>query len=89
MELQKTRAESCSEEISETLDNRGEPAWCGLLDPIPGGSMASEILTREEVFRDQEDQVRVNKDPCEAAKKDPYQHCKAAEEKISPSQGSS
>ncbi|XP_013375795.1 PREDICTED: protein PRR14L isoform X2 [Chinchilla lanigera] len=95
LELQRTHAESCCEETSETLDNRGEPGWCGLVDPTAGGSMASEILDREEktksmelkVFRDQGEQAEVNRDPGEGARKDPHQHSTAAEEKISPSQG--
>ncbi|KAM6166731.1 protein PRR14L [Erethizon dorsatum] len=94
LELQRTHAESC-EETSETLDNRGEPGWCGLVDPTTGGFMASEILDREEkttsmelkVFRDQGEQAELNREPGEGAKKDPHQHSTAAEEKISPSQG--
>ncbi|XP_023561607.1 protein PRR14L isoform X2 [Octodon degus] len=93
-ELQRTHAESCCEEASETLDNRGEPGWCGLVDLTVGASMASEILDREEktksmelkVFSDQGEQAEVNRDPGEGAKKDPHQHSTTAEEKIGPSQ---
>ncbi|XP_033618235.1 protein PRR14L isoform X1 [Fukomys damarensis] len=95
LELQRTHAESCCEETSEILDNRGEPRWYGLVDPTTGDSMASEISNRAEktksmelkVFRDQGDQAEVNKDPCEGGKKDPCPHSTAAEEKIIPSQG--
>ncbi|CAK7314713.1 Protein PRR14L [Vulpes lagopus] len=94
LELQRTRAESCCEETSGTLDHGGEPGRCGLVDSTAGGSVASGILDREEktksvelkVFRDQGDQAEIIRDPCEGAKEDPHQHSTAAEEKISLSQ---
>uniref|UniRef100_K9J0S5 Tantalus-like domain-containing protein n=1 Tax=Desmodus rotundus TaxID=9430 RepID=K9J0S5_DESRO len=93
LELQRTPAESC-EETLETLDHGGKPGRCGLVDSTAGGSVASEILDREEktksmelkVFRDQGDQVEIVRDPCEGAKEDPCQHSTATEEKISSSQ---
>ncbi|XP_037366851.1 protein PRR14L isoform X2 [Talpa occidentalis] len=94
LELQRTHAESCCEETSETLDHGGEPGRCGLVDSTAGGSVASGILTREEkaksmelkVFRNQGDQEKIVRHPCEGTKEDPHQHSTAAEEKISPSQ---
>uniref|UniRef100_A0A452SHF7 Proline rich 14 like n=1 Tax=Ursus americanus TaxID=9643 RepID=A0A452SHF7_URSAM len=94
LELQRTRAESCCEETSGTLDHGGEPGRCGLVDSTAGGSVASGILDREEktksmelkVFRDQGDQAEIVRDPYEGAKEDPHQHSTAAGEKISPSQ---
>ncbi|XP_039717969.1 protein PRR14L isoform X8 [Pteropus medius] len=93
LELQRTHAESCFEETSETLDHGGELGRCGLVD-FTAGSVASGILDREEktksmelkVFRDRGDQVEIVRDPCEGAKEDLCQHSTAAEEKISPSQ---
>lgn len=94
LELQRTRAESCCEETSGTLDHGGEPGRCGLVDSTAGGSVASGILDRKEktksvelkVVRDQGDQAEIVRDPCEGAKEDPHQHSTAAEEKISLSQ---
>lgn len=91
--LQRTHAEGCREESSETLDCRGKNGWCGLVDPTRD-PMAYEILDREErpksmepkVFRDQGDQAQVFRDPCEGAKEDPCQHSTATKEKICPCQ---
>ncbi|XP_029400968.1 protein PRR14L isoform X2 [Mus pahari] len=91
--LQRTHAEGCHEETSETLDCGGKNGWCGLVDPTRD-SMAYEILDREErpksmepkVFRDQGDQAQVFRDPCEGAKEDPCQHSTATKEKICPCQ---
>ncbi|XP_036077338.1 protein PRR14L isoform X2 [Rousettus aegyptiacus] len=93
LELQRTHAESCCEETSETLDHGGEPGRYGLVD-FTAGSVASGILDREEktksmelkVFRDRGDQVEILRGPCEGTKEDLCQHSTAAEEKISPSQ---
>lgn len=94
LELQRTHAESCCEETSETSDHGGEPGRCGLVDSTAGSSVASGILDREEktksmelkVFRDRGNQVEIVRDLCEGAKEDPRQHSTAAEAKISPSQ---
>lgn len=94
LELQRTHAESCCEETSETSDHGGEPGRCGLVDSTAGSSVASGILAREEktksmelkVFRDRGNQVEIVRDLCEGAKEDPRQHSTAAEAKISPSQ---
>lgn len=95
LELQRTHAEGCCEETFETLDYGGKTGWCGLVDPTARGPVAFELLDREErtksmepkVFRDQEDQAEVFRDPCEGAKEDPCQHSTATKEKICPSQG--
>ncbi|XP_028613920.1 protein PRR14L isoform X2 [Grammomys surdaster] len=91
--LQRTHAEGCCEESSETLDYGGKTGWCGLVDPTRD-PMACEILAREErpksmepkVFRDQGDQAPVFRDLCEGAKEDLCQHSTATKEKICPSQ---
>ncbi|XP_008059724.1 protein PRR14L [Carlito syrichta] len=93
LELQRTHAESC-EETCETLDHRGQPGRCGLVDLTAVGSVASGILDREEknksmklkVFREQGDQAEIIRGSCEEAKEDPHQHSSATEEEISPSQ---
>ncbi|GAB1289538.1 Proline-rich 14-like [Apodemus speciosus] len=92
--LQRTHAEGCPEESSETLDYGGKNGWCGLVDPTRG-PMAYESLDREErpksmepkVFRDQGDQAQVFRGPCEGAKEDPCQHSTATKEKMRPRQG--
>lgn len=94
LELQRTHAERCGEETSESLDRGGAPGRCGLVDPTAGGSLASGILDRKEkaksmeltVFRAEGDQAEGRRDPCEGAKEEPRQHCAAAEDRISPSQ---
>lgn len=91
--LQRTHAEGCCEESSETVDYGGKTGWCGLVDPTRG-PMAYEVLDREErpksmepkVFRDQGDQAQVFRGPCEGAKEDPCQHSTTTKEKICPSQ---
>ncbi|XP_058512797.1 protein PRR14L isoform X2 [Ochotona princeps] len=93
-QLQRTRAASCHEDTSETLDHGAEPGWCGLVDPPAGGSVASGILDRKEktksmeltVFRDQGDQAEIVREPGEGAEQDPSERGTAAEEKMSPSQ---
>uniref|UniRef100_A0A4X1V9G3 Proline rich 14 like n=2 Tax=Sus scrofa TaxID=9823 RepID=A0A4X1V9G3_PIG len=94
LELQRTPTEHCCEEPPVTLDHRGEPGRCGLVDSRAEGSVASGILDREEkakslelkVFRDGGDQAEIVRDPCEGAEEDPHQCPTAAEEKPSPSQ---
>ncbi|XP_036056387.1 protein PRR14L isoform X2 [Onychomys torridus] len=94
LELQRTHAEGCGEETFETLDYGGKTGWCGLVDPTARGPVAFEVLDREErtkrmepkVFRDQEDQAEVFREPCEGAKEDPCQHSTATKEKICPCQ---
>nr|XP_010597023.1 protein PRR14L isoform X2 [Loxodonta africana] len=91
LEQQRTHVESCCEENPETLDDGGEPGWCGLVDSTAGGSVASGILDREEktknmelkVFRDRGNQEEIVRDLCEGAKEDQSQHSTAAEGKIS------
>lgn len=91
--LQRTHAEGCCEESSETVDYGGKTGWCELVDPTRG-PMAYEVLDREErpksmepkVFRDQGDQAQVFRGPCEGAKEDPCQHSTTTKEKICPSQ---
>lgn len=94
LELQRTNAESCCEETSETLDHGDKTGWYGLMDPTAGGPMAFEILDREartkslelKVFRNGGNQVEVIRDPCVGAKEDPCLHATATKEKISPNQ---
>lgn len=94
LELQRTHAEHCCEETSESLDRGGAPGRCRLVDPTAGGSLASGILDRTEkaksmeltVFRAEGDQAEVRRDPCEGAKEEPRQHCAAAEDRIRLSQ---
>lgn len=94
LELQRTHAESCCEETSETLDHGGKMGWYRIVDPTIGGPMTFEILDREErtksmelkVFRAEGDQAEVIRDPCEGAKEDQCQHATATKEQISLSQ---
>ncbi|XP_052055535.1 protein PRR14L [Apodemus sylvaticus] len=90
---QRTHAESCPEESSETLDYGGKNGWCGLVDPTRD-PVAYEIVDREDgpesmepqVFRDQGDQEQVFRGPCEGAQEDPCQQSTATKEKMGPRQ---
>lgn len=77
LELQRTPTEHCCEEPPVTLDHRGEPGRCGLVDSRAEGSVASGILDREEkakslelkVFRDGGDQAEIVRDPVREQRK--------------------
>nr|XP_044989014.1 protein PRR14L isoform X2 [Jaculus jaculus] len=94
LELQRTHAETCSEETSETLDHGDKTGQHGLVDPTARESVSSGILDGEKrtksmelkVFRDQKDQAEVIRDLCERAKEEPCQHALATRAKISPKQ---